>query len=166
MKKSTAISLSLLLACTILTSCNTSAVGKSIKAFATNVIEKVTKSGNKTARKIKNNNRYIEPKQQPKNVVEKEFQEEAMETTEELSEKSVNRAIIGRYPKRTDSLYQGKEGFKIMPNYHASLYSRGLAYYDKGDYDRAIADFEALLKIDPNNVKAKEILNLARQKKQ
>jgi len=40
------------------------------------------------------------------------------------------------------------------------------AYLLKGDFDRAIADFEAVLKIDPNNIKAKEILNLARQKKQ
>ena len=54
---------------------------------------------------------------------------------------------------------------KIKSDYHIALFNRGAAYSKKGDYDRAIKDFEALLKIDPNNVKAKEVLELARQKR-
>ena len=41
----------------------------------------------------------------------------------------------------------------------------GPAYYDKGDYDRAIADFsEAALRIDPNNANIKYYLEEVRKK--
>ena len=42
-------------------------------------------------------------------------------------------------------------------------YNRGVAYCNKGDYNRAIADFEATLRLDPNNADAKENLNFVKQ---
>jgi tetratricopeptide (TPR) repeat protein len=41
---------------------------------------------------------------------------------------------------------------------------RGVAYGGKGDYDRAIADFEAALRINPNDANAKNNLEIARRK--
>jgi tetratricopeptide (TPR) repeat protein len=41
--------------------------------------------------------------------------------------------------------------------------NRGLAYYSKKDYDRAIADHEAALRIDPNNIHTKAYLEEARR---
>jgi tetratricopeptide (TPR) repeat protein len=40
---------------------------------------------------------------------------------------------------------------------------RGDVYNDKGDYDRAIADYEAALRIDPNYANAKTALEQARE---
>jgi tetratricopeptide (TPR) repeat protein len=42
-------------------------------------------------------------------------------------------------------------------------YNRGVAYDDKGDLDRAIADCEAVLRIDPNHADAKRNLEIARR---
>ena len=39
-----------------------------------------------------------------------------------------------------------------------ALFERGVAYADKGDYDKDIEDFEAVLKIDPNNAEVKQLL--------
>ena len=42
-------------------------------------------------------------------------------------------------------------------------YNRGSAYYEKGDLDKAIADYESALRIDPDNSDAQEALeNLKR----
>jgi tetratricopeptide (TPR) repeat protein len=40
---------------------------------------------------------------------------------------------------------------RIGPNDVAAYYKRGNACYNKGDYERAIADWERALQIDPNN---------------
>jgi len=40
---------------------------------------------------------------------------------------------------------------------------RGVAYYQKGDYARAIADCEAALRINPNFANAKDLLDDARR---
>ena len=42
--------------------------------------------------------------------------------------------------------------------------NQGNAYYDKGDYNRAIADFEAALRINPQYQAAKESLEFVKQK--
>ena len=36
--------------------------------------------------------------------------------------------------------------------------NRGKAYYEKKEYDKAIADFEAALRINPNLTSAKEMI--------
>ena len=41
------------------------------------------------------------------------------------------------------------------------LVNSGLAYAEKGDVDRAIADFEAVLRINPNHAEAMRNLTLA-----
>jgi tetratricopeptide (TPR) repeat protein len=40
---------------------------------------------------------------------------------------------------------------------------RGDAYFWKGDYDRAIADWEKALQLDPNNTTARSILETLRE---
>jgi tetratricopeptide (TPR) repeat protein len=42
---------------------------------------------------------------------------------------------------------------------------RGLAHLRNGDYGKAIADFEAALRIDPDNENAKQLLERAKQKR-
>jgi tetratricopeptide (TPR) repeat protein len=44
------------------------------------------------------------------------------------------------------------------PNDLYALYNRGRVYYFKGNYDQAINDLETVLKIDPNNTEAKQLL--------
>jgi tetratricopeptide (TPR) repeat protein len=44
-----------------------------------------------------------------------------------------------------------------------AYYNRGSAYYNKKDYNRAIADYEAVLRIDPDHALAREWLGKARQ---
>jgi len=56
------------------------------------------------------------------------------------------------------------DALKIKPDYDNALMTRGVAYYYKGNYDKAIADWENVLKIDSNNVDAKENLKIIRQK--
>ena len=43
---------------------------------------------------------------------------------------------------------------------------RGLAYYDKRDYDNAIADYDQAIRLDPNNAKAFNFRGLAYYRKQ
>jgi tetratricopeptide (TPR) repeat protein len=42
-------------------------------------------------------------------------------------------------------------------------YNRGLAYAKKGDYDKAIMDYEAVLRIDPNDIQARNNLDQAQR---
>jgi tetratricopeptide (TPR) repeat protein len=41
------------------------------------------------------------------------------------------------------------EAIRIQEDYESAYYERGNAYFEKGEYDNAIADFEKLLKISP-----------------
>jgi tetratricopeptide (TPR) repeat protein len=43
------------------------------------------------------------------------------------------------------------EALRINPNYAVAYHNRGLAYANRGDLDRAVADWEAALKIEPDN---------------
>ena len=43
--------------------------------------------------------------------------------------------------------------------------SRGVVHYDMKNYDLAIADYEAALRIDPNYKNARDYLELARRQK-
>ena len=43
---------------------------------------------------------------------------------------------------------------KINPNYALTLYNRGIAYYDKHEYERAVADINQAIKINPNFARA------------
>jgi tetratricopeptide (TPR) repeat protein len=45
----------------------------------------------------------------------------------------------------------------------AAYYNNGVEYSNKGDYDQAIADYEAALRIDPNHTSAKYYLEDARR---
>jgi len=49
---------------------------------------------------------------------------------------------------------------KIKPDHYEVLLWRGWAYYEKYDLDKAKADCETVLKSDPNNTNAKEMLEL------
>jgi len=42
----------------------------------------------------------------------------------------------------------------LNPNYPDALNNRGLAYISKGQYDRAIQDFDQVLKLDPKDADA------------
>ena len=55
------------------------------------------------------------------------------------------------------------EAIRLNPDASA-YYNRGIAYMAKGDNARAIADFEAVLKLSPSHDKAKSSLELARQR--
>jgi tetratricopeptide (TPR) repeat protein len=44
-----------------------------------------------------------------------------------------------------------------------TYYNRGNAYSGKGDYNRAIADYEAALQIDPSDTDIRDALEDARQ---
>jgi tetratricopeptide (TPR) repeat protein len=46
-----------------------------------------------------------------------------------------------------------------------TFYNRGTAYYDKADYERAIADYDEVIRLDPNNTNALNNRGLAYQKK-
>ncbi len=46
------------------------------------------------------------------------------------------------------------EALRINPNYAEAFYSRGRLYADKGDYSRAIHDYDQALGINPNCVDA------------
>ena len=47
---------------------------------------------------------------------------------------------------------------KRNPDDCDSLFSRGLTYGENGNLDKAIEDFEAVLKIDPSYTEAKQLL--------
>ena len=51
---------------------------------------------------------------------------------------------------------------KRQPDDTIMLYHRGSMYYDEGDYRLAIADWEALLRIDPDAADVKQKLKDAR----
>jgi len=46
-----------------------------------------------------------------------------------------------------------------------ALYDRGNTNAEKGNYDKAIEDLEAVLKIDPNDISIKQSLEEVRQRK-
>jgi tetratricopeptide (TPR) repeat protein len=62
------------------------------------------------------------------------------------------------------------KALKLMPNYPEAYFNRGIAYFNRGrmirsvdDVKNAIADFEAVLRIEPNNAQAKQYLEMARR---
>jgi tetratricopeptide (TPR) repeat protein len=44
------------------------------------------------------------------------------------------------------------QAIRLDPKYMFAYYNRGLAYYNKWDYDRAIADYNQAIQLDPNYV--------------
>jgi len=54
---------------------------------------------------------------------------------------------------------------RIKPDFTEALYNRGLAYATKGDLDKALADWEEVLRINPNNTDAKRNIERARQER-
>ena len=52
-----------------------------------------------------------------------------------------------------------------MADEAVDLNNRGNAYYLKGNYDRAIVDWEAVLRINPNHATARRSIELAREKR-
>ena len=52
-----------------------------------------------------------------------------------------------------------------IANYAVALYNRGNAYYEKKDYDRAIADYDAAIKLNPNYAAAYNSRGLAYDEK-
>jgi len=44
----------------------------------------------------------------------------------------------------------------LRPDYPSYLFGRGNAYLLMEDYDRAIADYEAILRIEPHNIDARK----------
>jgi tetratricopeptide (TPR) repeat protein len=61
--------------------------------------------------------------------------------------------------------YDANMALSRQPN-NASIYlhTRGLAYLVIRDYDQAIVDFEASLRINPNNADARRDLETARRR--
>jgi len=62
----------------------------------------------------------------------------------------------------TDSLNRAKAAMESHLKDITVIFN-GIAYYRKGDLVRAIADFEAVLKIDPNYTEVKQFLEDARR---
>jgi tetratricopeptide (TPR) repeat protein len=58
----------------------------------------------------------------------------------------------------TDFTSQRTEAIRLDPNYAFTYNNRGNAYYTKGDWDRAIADYEAVLRIIPDYTNARTFL--------
>lgn len=56
------------------------------------------------------------------------------------------------------------ETLRVDPNDTDAYSDRG-AYFKKGDIDRAIANFEAALRIDPNNNEAKDNFERVRRER-
>jgi tetratricopeptide (TPR) repeat protein len=56
------------------------------------------------------------------------------------------------------------EAIRLNPKDAVTYNRRGIAYYMKGDYDRAIADFTEALRIDTNFEAAKENLEAAKRR--
>lgn len=47
-----------------------------------------------------------------------------------------------------NAIHDLSEAIQVAPQYASAYFTRGIAYNRKGDYDRAIADFDAALRID------------------
>lgn len=47
----------------------------------------------------------------------------------------------------------------MYPGIATSYYWRGLCYYEKEDYDRAISDLKEVINLDPDDVEAKVLLS-------
>jgi tetratricopeptide (TPR) repeat protein len=45
---------------------------------------------------------------------------------------------------------EGDEAVRRNPKDAEAYFNRGCEYYDKGDYDRAIADYTEALRLNPN----------------
>jgi len=56
------------------------------------------------------------------------------------------------------SIEDYSNAIKYLPNYPLAINKRGQAYLNNGDFDKAIADFEELLRLDQNNNMAKNAL--------
>jgi tetratricopeptide (TPR) repeat protein len=56
------------------------------------------------------------------------------------------------------------KALRLDPYWDIGYMRRAGTYFDMGDYDRAIADFEAALRIDPNNIENKNNLERARRR--
>jgi len=54
---------------------------------------------------------------------------------------------------------------RIRPDNYETFYNRGLAYYNNGNLDQAIADWETVLRNNPNNNSARRNLETARQQR-
>jgi len=54
---------------------------------------------------------------------------------------------------------------RIKPDDYITLNNRGIAYYNKGDLDRAITDWESVLRVNPNIVQARQYIEKARQQR-
>jgi Flp pilus assembly protein TadD len=52
---------------------------------------------------------------------------------------------------------------KLDPDDARAYICRGLAYADRGDYDRAIADYSQAIKLDPNYALARNNLEVLRK---
>ena len=49
-----------------------------------------------------------------------------------------------------------RKAIAIDPNYATAYFHRGVAYYEKGDKEQAIADYRKALEIEPSDQDAKE----------
>ncbi|MDR1597242.1 MAG: tetratricopeptide repeat protein [Treponema sp.] len=59
--------------------------------------------------------------------------------------------------------YRVPSSYPMDPLDFTALHDRALAYFDTGDYDQAIEDYNAALRIDPNFAYARENLEQARR---
>jgi tetratricopeptide (TPR) repeat protein len=67
-----------------------------------------------------------------------------------------------KHPNKAIEAYT--EAIRIQPDYEDAYYGRGNMYLEKGEYDNAIVDFEALLKINPLNTEGAKRLEEAKAK--
>ena len=73
---------------------------------------------------------------------------------------SGNRYLQSGYPD--NALLEFNRGLAIVPDSIPGLLGRAATYQALGDVERAIADYTAVLEIDPNNADALRELSLAR----
>ena len=50
------------------------------------------------------------------------------------------------------------ESLRLRPDHAYTLYNRGIAWWNKGDAVKAVADYRAALKADPNYAPARQAL--------